>query len=304
MKHGVRGKDHREYQAIVVCDEPDQMVNKIALRTEAIYPFKDDEINCHTNPPDGRVIAQVDRNIPSFSSFGGESMHKHGVIVWLRSIQYTGGNVGSDTEFDMDVSGTQTHVSVDMKCGTTRLFDLPVFMQVVTNEETRASVAVQVVEEREPVPDRAAMSQDYVIRPVQGRQSLGPHTITVRENLGILGTGALADFIFTFEAEHFQFDHLGIRYVAATEKGWLLVLGENGAKDFSLPQGLQVQVTRTTRDREFFRVIEGPDQPTVGRSCGGNTPSREHLIAPDAMVPDYSWQIYHFSSTGSANSSS
>lgn len=169
-------------------------------------------------------------------------MHRHGVIVWLRSIQYKGGNIGSDTDFDITANGMQTHIPVDLIHGTTRFFDLPILMQPVKKQAATIFITVRVKEERELFPDLGASSQDYAVKPLQGRQTLPQLTVTVRENLGLARARALANFVFTFEAEHFEFGHLGVRYVVATDKGWLLARGENGVKDFSVPQWLKVEV--------------------------------------------------------------
>lgn len=198
-------------------------------------------------------------------------MNKHGVIVWLRAIQYKGGNIGSDTEFHISVNGTETRVPANMSTGATRFFDLPVIMQPLQQQEKEIRITVQVTEERETFPDQGMSSQDYVVKPIQGRQTLGPLTVAVRETLGPTRAGALASFVFTFEAEHFEFGQLGVRYVVATHKGWLLVRGENGAKDFSVPHWLSVEVTEITPDREFFTVLEGPlrGQPGSARLRNG-----------------------------------
>lgn len=184
-------------------------------------------------------------------------MRQHGITVHLRSIQYAGRNIGSNTEFTISVNGTETKIGHDINQGTTRYFDLPVLIQTVDDSEVKVAISVDVREERELAPDRGSNTQEFVIR-AHGRQPL-PLTVPVAENLGLLGRSkALADFIFNFEADFFEFGQPGIRYVSATENGWLLVRGENGADDFSLPLQLKVEVTKIDEEREYFTVLEGP----------------------------------------------
>lgn len=191
-------------------------------------------------------------------------MHKQGVIVWLRSIEYTGGNIGKDTAFNLWVNGNKTPLIVDMEAGTTRFFDKVLFMQGVMDQDIELSISANVVE-KDFVDDEGANSLKFIARRVQGRQAVPPLRVAVQENLGrVLSKGPVATFTFTVEAEYLEFGHPGVRYVVATDSGWLLVRGQNGAEDFSLPYLLQVQVTRVTRDREFFTVLEGPLRGTKG----------------------------------------
>lgn len=123
------------------------------------------------------------------------------VRVWLTAIEYTGGNVGSDTEFAITINGQTVLVSSDIKDGTRKGVDKLLLEDSADDNEAKVAISVKVVEEDVLVDDVGQSQAEHQI--VQGwrRQALPPLHVTVQENKGVLGMGATAVFILHFDAE-------------------------------------------------------------------------------------------------------
>ena len=129
-------------------------------------------------------------------------MAKEMVIVWLTGIEYAGEEVGSNTQFSISVNGHEPiSISTDVKLQTTRLFQKPVFMQLLDSGKEEISVIATVIEEDLAVDDRGQSAINHKLQPVSGRQSLPVVTVNVTENRGLLGKGKTATFRLHFEAE-------------------------------------------------------------------------------------------------------
>jgi|GEM_PF-3283538 len=123
------------------------------------------------------------------------------VRVWLTAIEYTGGNVGSDTDFAVIVNGRTVQVTSDIKAGTRKGFDKPLLEESADDDEAKVAIAVKVVEEDALVDDVGQNQAEHRIVKGWRRQALHPLRVSVQENRGVLGTGATAVFILHFDAE-------------------------------------------------------------------------------------------------------
>lgn len=209
------------------------------------------------------------------------------VVVWLKEIEYAGEEIGSDTEFSIAVNGQEpVRVSIDVEHQSTRLFQKPVFMQLLSSGKEELSVAVTVVEEDMVVDDRSTIAISHKLEAVSGRRPLPAVTVSVTEDRGLLGKGPTATFHLRFEAERWLPGRPGVRYVVGDENGWLLVRSADRRTqgEFSLPHLLKVLVTRSVRGREYFVVQEGPEAGRRGSVALYNQVSRLSP-APQERVP-------------------
>lgn len=123
------------------------------------------------------------------------------VRVWLTAIEYTGGNVGSDTEFTVTANGQTVQVNADMKAGTRKGFDRLLLEESTDDDEAKVAISVEVVEDDLIVDDFGQNQAEHQIVKGWRRQALLPLRVNVQENKGVLGTGATAVFILHFDAE-------------------------------------------------------------------------------------------------------
>lgn len=134
---------------------------------------------------------------------GVKDMAEQGeVTVWLKAIDYDGGNVGSDTEFDITVNGVKTHLHTDIKARAKRLFDKPLFTHRTKDDEVPLTVTITVTEEDILVADVGHASAVHLIKKGQRRSSLPAVVVKVQEDRGILGAGVTAVFTFHLEAQY------------------------------------------------------------------------------------------------------
>lgn len=216
------------------------------------------------------------------------------VIVWLTGIEYAGEDIGSDTEFSISVNGQKTVVvSTDINHKTTRLYQKPIFMQLLSSDQAQLSVTVNATEEDVVVNDTGTKTISHRLQPVSGRQQLPILLVNVTEDRGLLGKGQSAIFHFHFEAERWLPGRPGERYVVADDNGWLLVRSADrrAPAEFSLPHLLRVLVTRTMQGREYFLVQEGPEAGRRGSIAMQNHVSRLSP-APMERTPPVR-MIYH-----------
>lgn len=102
-------------------------------------------------------------------------MQQQGIAVRPQSIQYTGQNIGSDTEFDISVNGSKIHIGLDIEHGLTRHFDQPILMQATDGSEVKLEISATVIEERELAPDKGAKYFKPLVIPGQTRPAYRTH---------------------------------------------------------------------------------------------------------------------------------
>jgi hypothetical protein len=93
------------------------------------------------------------------------------VRVWLKAIEYAGGNVGSDTEFVITVNGQTVRIGTDIKAGTRKVLDKPLLEETAEGAEVEVSIAVTVVEEDVLVDDVGSKQVEHMITKGQRRQA-------------------------------------------------------------------------------------------------------------------------------------
>lgn len=119
--------------------------------------------------------------------------------VWLQSVEYSGRDVGSDTEFDITVNGEAFHVRRSLKFGIKWVADRLLATTPAQHAEEKVSIVATVTERDRAVDDIGQSSIEYRVRKGQPRSEFPALHVSVQEDRGRLGKGATALFISKFE---------------------------------------------------------------------------------------------------------
>jgi hypothetical protein len=172
--------------------------------------------------------------------------------IWVKDIQYAGDSIGSDLNFVIDAGIGRLEFNKKMSPGDHVVINKQVTQFWSTGTPFVLGTHINVVE-RDPVYNEAGQAEI-------GLQVGGGHpgsedstvAVTVAET-GARSGVAIAQFLVAIRTTVVASE----RHVAPTENGWLVVVLEDTQERVSLPEALQVEVTRVAAGREFFNIREG-----------------------------------------------
>jgi hypothetical protein len=182
-------------------------------------------------------------------------MEKKQLVLTLKSIGYSGDNVGSDIRLHITVEGEVTTITKKIKHGTL----IPIKKDVLKKEiagNFSIPIHVRIIEEDPVFDDEGAGSSNFSV--AYNSSTIQNHSF----NVSVIGDpigdrNKIAIFSLNFEAE---LKDIGIKYVKdVSKRGWLGIKHEdNLTSPKVLPYALKLQVKKIENEREFFVIKEGP----------------------------------------------
>lgn len=176
------------------------------------------------------------------------------LIITLKSIDYTGDNLGDDIHADLTIAGQTVTYDRQLKNGT-KLTLREVMIEKEITTDIHIPINIQVVEKDPLYNDTGSHSEGFQI--ICNGAEIQTHVSRVTVPGDSLGDRKKkAVFIFEFEA---TLKTTGIRYVKnVSNRGWLSIKHEDTLTSPNvLPFASKVQVTKVANGREYFIIEEG-----------------------------------------------
>lgn len=173
------------------------------------------------------------------------------VRVYLKSIRYSGDNIGRQLTIDLRLAG-QTHSwNFWLKNGQVRVFGKEVY-QAIVQRNLQLPIDVSLTERDAVFDDTGHRSFTTEL------DASDDHKENLIVEVPVIGSGGDRKCVAYFKLE-FEFIKLRtIRYVTDhLPYGWLKVLFEGKTDPVPLPQGLKVSLMKIENGREYFRILEG-----------------------------------------------
>lgn len=183
------------------------------------------------------------------------------LIIILKSINYTGDNLGDDIHIDLTIEGKT--ITYDKRMKNNAKVSLK---EVIIEKEIMTDIAIpiniQIVEKDPLYNDSGSNSENFqIICNGAELQTYLSHVMVSGDSLGDRNKKAV--FIFEFEA---ILKTTGIRYVQnVSTRGWLSIKHEDNLTSPNvLPFALKVHVTKVKDGKEHFTIEEGGLKGHIG----------------------------------------
>ena len=181
-------------------------------------------------------------------------MEKKQLTLTLRSVRYSGDNLGDDVLFSITIEGEVSTIPKKVKHDTTVSIQ-----EIVLKKEVDGNRAIPIhaqITEKDPLYNDIG-SDSSTFHVLYEESEIQTHSFQVTVTGDSIGDRKkTAIFTLKFEAE---LQKVGSKYVKnVSKRGWLTIKHEDDlTAPKVLPYALKVQVTEVKNGREFFTIQEG-----------------------------------------------